>query len=755
VGHLPALASTSKRSIDAPFEAFPAKLLPMTAQLARAPFRAPGWLFEPKLDGYGMLAFLHGGELRLMSRRGIAYTRQFPSIVAGLQTQTDADCIFDGEIVAFGADGKPSFNALQNRAGAASDAEISAAERRTPTVFFCFDLLHHAGRNLRGLPYVERRALLHALVRPTAHVQLVHAEEDGNALYAAALDAGFEGVVAKRKTSIYRAGQRSPDWLKVKQTSSAEFLIGGFSRGKGERERFGSLVAGYRDDAGKLRYAGNVGVGYDQATIDDLLARLETLVVARSPFAEKVPLRAGTTWVRPELVAEVAFAHWTEGARLRAPVFLRLRDDIDPRSIRRRPDAAHAAHAADPPDAPDAHGEATAPPGCDARRATPTRSPAERRAAADREAGSRISPDPGDVRRLLGSLERPLPSLEVGGHAIRLTHLDRVYWPEDRERGQAAISKFDLIRYLLTMSPLILPHVHDRPLTLFRWPGGIQGRRMLQKHPESALPAFVETTTIFSETKGTDDEYLLCNNLATLVWLAEIGALEIHVWHSRIGAAGAAAARSRSSGSAADLANSAVNFPDYMLFDLDPYIDSGSERSRGDPEPSAEGFEAARRVAFWLKHVLDGMSLQCCVKTSGKTGLHVVVPMTPTLRYDAVRRMAQTICRHLSSRHPETITTEWDTRKRKGKVFMDFNMNVRGKSLIAPYCPRGLPGAPVSMPLTWRELAHAEPMQYRIGTLMRDGKRGDPWSAVLDHPQSLETVLSTMRDGQPSEVKTT
>lgn len=315
-------------------EAFPAKLQPMMAQLARTPFHDPAWLFEPKLDGYRMLAFLHGGRLRLVSRRGIDYTRQFPSIVAALRGTMDEDGVFDGEIIALGSDGRPSFNALQNRAGLVSELEIAAAERRTAAVFFCFDLLHHGGRNLRRLRYVDRRSVLQALLRPSSHVQLVHAEDDGIALYAAALETGFEGVVAKRKASIYRAGQRSPDWLKVKHTSSTEFVIGGYSKGKGERERFGSLVVGYWDEDKKLRYAANVGVGFDEGKIDDLLERFASMVSPKSPFAETVPIRAGTTWLKPELVADVTFAEWTGGGRLRAPVFLRLRADVDPRSVR-------------------------------------------------------------------------------------------------------------------------------------------------------------------------------------------------------------------------------------------------------------------------------------------------------------------------------------------------------------------------------------------------------------------------------------
>jgi bifunctional non-homologous end joining protein LigD len=703
-------------------ESFPTRLQPMMAQLAKAPFRDPAWLFEPKLDGYRMLVFLRGGSPRLVSRRNIDYTRQFPAIGTALKALGDDDCVLDGEIIALDADGKPSFNALQNRAGAASGVDIAAAERRSPALFFCFDLLHHAGRSLRALPYVERRARLQSLVRPTTHLQVVHADDDGVALYAAALETGFEGVVAKRKTSIYRPGQRSPEWLKIKHTTSAEFVVGGYSQGKGERERFGSLVVGYRDEEGKLRYAANVGVGFDEDRIADLLGRFAPLVTARSPFADKVEVRAGTTWLEPELVAEVTFAEWTRGGRLRAPVFLRLRDDVDPASIRRLPDPA--AETARPPVA---------------LATTSERS--------QTVAGS--GPDADDVRRVLAALEQPVSLVEIGGQPVRLTTLQRVYWPAEPTLGAEAVTKLDLIRYLVRMSPLVLPHLRDRPLTLFRWPGGIQGRRMLQKHPESALPAFVETARIFSETKGVDDEYLLCNNLATLVWLADMGTLEIHVWHSRVRAADAPSARSPSSGSAASLAGSQVNFPDYMLFDLDPYIYSGRERSGAEPEPSEEGFEQARQVAFWLKDVLDGMSLPSFVKTTGKTGLHVVVPIEATVRYDVVRGMAGAICQHLLREHPETITLEWDTRKRRGKVFMDFNMNVRGKSTIAPYCPRGLQGAPVSMPLGWRELASARPTQFRIGTAPTGRKRRDPWSGVLDRKQSLEGTLAAMH-AQPA-----
>ena len=369
--------------------------------------------------------------------------------------------------------------------------------------------------------------------------------------------------------------------------------------------------------------------------------------------------------------------------------------------------------------------------------ATPRRS-----ARVVQDPGVKASGTPEAFPAKLSPMTAQLAQIEIDGHAVRLTHLQRVYWPAVPGLDQAPITKLDLIRYLVRMSPRMLPHLRDRPLTIFRWPGGISGRRVLQKHPGSALPAFVETTTIFSESKSADDEYLLCNNLATLVWLAEMGCLELHVWHSRVRGDAGAGARSPSSGSARNLAGSAVNFPDYMLFDLDPYLYSGSEREGGEPEPNEAGFARGRQVALRLKEVLDGMALASHPKTSGKTGLHVVVPITPTLRYDVVRRMAKAICEHLLARHAGDVTTEWSTGKRTGKVFLDFNMNVRGKSIIAPYCPRGLPAAPVSMPLTWRQLERAEPMQFRIPTVAARAARKDPWAAVLEDKQSLEAKLA-------------
>jgi bifunctional non-homologous end joining protein LigD len=335
-------------------------------------------------------------------------------------------------------------------------------------------------------------------------------------------------------------------------------------------------------------------------------------------------------------------------------------------------------------------------------------------------------------------------TLAVGVHRIKLTHLDRVYWPADAALQQPALTKRDLLIYFAQVAPYVLPHLADRPLTMIRMPEGIRGQRFFQKHWEQERPAFVESVTVFSGSKDEQHEYLLCNNLPTLLWLAQSGTLEYHVWHSR--AKLGPDARSKSTDYASSLASleaSVLNYPDYVLFDIDPYIYSGKEAPGAEPELNTVAFNKGREVAFWLRELLAGMSLEAIVKTSGKTGLHVFVPIKRTLDFDAAREVSELVGRHLVRAHPKEVTVEWSVPKRTGKIFMDYNMNVRGKTLNVAYSPRGEPGAPVSMPLTWEELASAHPLDFRITNApQRLAQTGDRWKDALSRKQSLEQALA-------------
>jgi bifunctional non-homologous end joining protein LigD len=290
----------------------------------------------------------------------------------------------------------------------------------------------------------------------------------------------------------------------------------------------------------------------------------------------------------------------------------------------------------------------------------------------------------------------------------------------------------------------MLPHLADRPLTMIRMPDGIEGQRFFQKHWTQARPDFVEAITVFSGHKDEEHEYLLANNLATLLWLAQSGTLELHIWHSRARPGDDAASKGTDyATSLASLEASVLNFPDYVLFDIDPYIYSGKEAAGAEPELNTRAFEKGKEVAFHLRELLAQMSLEAIVKTSGKTGLHVFVPIRRTLDFDAARHVSELVGRHLMQLHPKDITLDWSIPKRTGKIFMDYNMNVRGKTLNVAYSPRGVAGAPVSMPLTWEELAGAHPLDFRIANAMeRLARTGDRWRDALERKQDLEGALA-------------
>jgi bifunctional non-homologous end joining protein LigD len=663
-------------------EAMPQKLEPMHAELAEAPFNKPDWMWEPKLDGYRILAFLRNGKVTLRSRRGLELAATFPAVAAAIAEQ-GVDMILDGELVAFDSGGKPSFNALQN------------AQKNTPAVFYAFDLLHFAGVDLRRAPYADRRRYLAQCLLPSPLVQLVHAADDGVELYAAAVASGFEGVIGKCKQSKYEPGKRSASWLKVKSTTSEDFVIGGYTKGKGARESLGAILVGYWEGR-DLRYASHVGSGFDSKSLAQVQARLEPLKRQTCPFAEKPELNGPTLWVEPQVAVEVKFQGWTGDGSLRAPVFLRTREDLDPKAVTRR---------------------------------TP----------------AKASPS-SEIDEVLSQIEKSKANatISVDGHAIKLTHLDRVYWPADPALKQPALTKRALLRYLAQVSPFMLPHLAERPLTMIRMPDGIQGQRFYQKHWPQERPAYAQTITVFSDHKDESHEYLLCNNLPTLLWLAQSGTLEFHVWHSRAQLGDDARTQETDYASSLDtLEASVLNYPDYVVFDIDPYIYSGKEAPGDEPELNTAAFEKGKEVAFWLRELLSSMSLEPIVKTSGKTGLHVFLPIRRTIDFDAAREVSELVGAHLMRLHPKDITLEWSVPKRTGKIFMDYNMNVRGKTLNVAYSPRGAAGAPVSMPLTWEELAKAHPLDFRLtnaAEFLREA--GDRWRDVLERKQSLEGAFN-------------
>lgn len=663
-----------------PLEAIPEKIKVMTAQTheLNEPFTDPAWMYEPKLDGYRATAYVSMGKVSIYSRGGNDYTQYFPELVGELARQPVRPMVLDGEIVAF-ENGRPSFSALQNRFKPGP-----AIDRTRPCVFYCFDVLHAAGINTRGATYIERRRFLKQCVTPGPAVQIVHAVADGIALYRAAVETGFEGIMAKERASPYLPGLRSAAWLKIKRSRSGEFVIVGYTSAK---RTLSSLLLGYWD-SGELKYAGRVGTGFSDETLDDLLARLRPVKKA----VVKLPEPAPVTWVQPELVAEVTYYEVTKDDRLRHPVFMRLRDDVDPASV-----AAPSAK-------------------------EPTHVPAQH-----------------DIRYLVDQLDalETNGTLTIGGHKVALSQLDKVLWPAHKRFKP--LTKRDLLRYLIVASPLFLPYLRNRPLTLIRMPDGINGEAFFQKHLDQKLPSFLRTLAFPEKGKDAGKPLILCNDLASLVWLGNLGTLEFHVWHSS----------ARRLGDEVDeIALEEFDRPDYLAFDLDPFVYSGKEAPGEEPAYNARAFSLCVSTAYWLKAALDALGLKSFVKTTGKTGLHVFVPIKKTLGFEESRRVCEIIGRHVVAAHPNEVTMEWSIPKRTGKIFIDHNMNGRGRTLLAAYSPRAQPGATHSMPLSWDELGDIDPATFRIANVGKSLEgRGDAWRDFLGMEQSIERAVGKVGDG--------
>jgi len=699
--------SQLSRAHEAPF---PTAVAPMLPTLTEGPFDHPDWLFEPKLDGVRAIALIRDGKVKLHSRLGLDSTAQFPSLAQELARQPERELVLDGEIVATDEAGRPSFQAIAPRLNLSRKEDVRRAEATIPVVYYVFDLLYADGHDLLSVPLEERKALLASLLLPTERVRLVdHFSEDGITAYDAAVAYGLEGLLAKRRGSPYEAGRRSHAWLKVKATKSDDFVIGGYSAGQGARSStFGALLVGSYTENGQLQYVTNVGTGFDDRTLAEMRRRLDGIRSETCPFAQLPPVK-GATWVRPELVAEVKFAERTHDGALRAPVFLRLREDKS---------ATQALRAEVVPPPP--NGRAERP---------------------DRVAG--LASEIDSVLEQLKS-QRDRFTLDVARHKIPLTNLDKELWPAYGK--QRALTKRDLLVYLAKMAPAYLRHLRDRPLSLIRFPDGIHGERFFQKHWEHQLPDFVETVDLYSEHNDADSEYMLCNNLPTLLWFGQVAALELHSWYSRVRPEPDGYHLSSGfTGSEESIDASLLDYPDFIVFDLDPYIYSGREAKGAEPELNRAAFARTCEVAWWLKETLDALSLSAFVKTSGRTGLHIYVPVLRQLDYDVIRNACRTIGQFVLAAHPKDVTMEQRIDKRTGKVFLDYNQNVRGKTLASIYSLRTSPEAAVSMPLRWEELGKIYPPDFTMLTAPDRLKQvGDLWEGILDAKHDLRALLDSV-----------
>jgi len=452
---------------------------PMMATLEERVPRGSGWLFEVKWDGYRALAYVRGGECRLVSRNGNDLTERFESVAKAIVKATKSPhAVLDGEVCALDEQGRASFSAMQQGSG--------------PLVFYAFDLLELDGEPLVDLPLAERRRRLEQLLDGRNRtVRLSESFDDGVALAEAAEAQGLEGIMAKRADSRYLQGRRTREWLKVKTHGRQEFVVVGYTAGSGRRVgSFGSLVLAVQDDGG-LRYVGNVGTGFDDAEIRRLLKLMKPLRRDTSPLAvvPKMPrVRKGdVTWIEPRLVAEVEFSEWTHDHHIRQPSYKGLRDDKEAEEVVE---------------------EAPVPP-----EATP------------QDAGDPVSQ---------ASLEAPLPSvLRDGKRELRLSNLDKIFWPD------GDITKGDLLRYYRAVAPVLVPHLKDRPFTMRRYPDGAYGEAFFQKDAPSHMPDWIPTFRALVSTRERSRakkwvSFPLVNDELALLWMVNMGCIDMNTWYSRV-----------------------------------------------------------------------------------------------------------------------------------------------------------------------------------------------------------------------------
>lgn len=452
----------------------PKELKPQLATLAREVPTQGEWIHEIKLDGYRLLARIEKGDVRLITRNGKDWTQRFAEIARALEPLPVDSALLDGEVVAMGKDGISRFGELQ---------EALSSGRTSALVYQLFDLPYLAGYDLAGVPLLQRKRTLAALLEAagmqsgTGTIRYSdHLDAHGEAFHARACQMGLEGIICKRADSRYQQ-KRSRDWLKVKCVSHEEFVVGGYTEPSGSRSGFGSLLMGAYGKQG-LIYAGRVGTGFSHRLLERLSATLQELEVKRSPFHDNVPDSRAVHWVRPELVIEVEFTERTRDGRLRHPAFRGLREDRNPEEIRMTPTKEMAAE------------------GTSTQDQTPNKPAARKRK---------------DETSLLG---------------VRLTSPDRVLFPEQ------GLTKLDLARFYEQIHEWVLPHLARRPLSLVRCPQGRNDECFFQKHPRSAIPDSVPRIDV-PEKKGSA-EYVYVESAADLIGLVQAGALEIHPWGSRI-----------------------------------------------------------------------------------------------------------------------------------------------------------------------------------------------------------------------------
>ncbi len=670
--------------------AMPEHLAPMLAVPGRLPGEEEGWAFEVKWDGVRALLYWrpgHPGDMRIESRNRKEIGARYPELHALGRQLGRHDAVLDGEIVAFDERGLPSFGRLQKRMHLASESAVARAAREIPVTYAIFDLLYLDGHPTIELSYRQRRELLEQLRLKGPAWQVPAPRVGGGAeLLAATAERGLEGVIAKRLDSPYRPGERSGEWVKVKNVHRQEFVIGGWLPGKeGRSGQLGALLMGYHEneESRGLRYAGRVGTGFDEPELLRLAGELETRSRRSSPFAKHgVQPPREACFVEPELVAEIEFSRWTRDRILRHSSYKGLRTD--------KPAAEVILEVVE-------GGEGQA--GVLATGELPEGRNPRRDEGARGEVGAAAAEHPYEI---VHTTERHV-EIEVQGRRLRLSNREKVLYPD------AGFTKGELIDYYTAVAPFLLPHLAGHPVTLKRYPDGVEEPHFYEKRCPTHRPEWVQTAPVWSGRQEGTIDYCLIEDLPALIWVANLAAIELHPSLAR-----------------ADVQET----PTTLVFDLDP----------GEPAGLREGC----RVALSIKEIFDAFELHSLVKTSGLKGLQVYVPLNAAVSYEQTKPFARAVAELLEKQHPKLVVSRMAKSLRAGRVLVDWSQNDPHKTTVSVYSLRAHATPLISTPLDWEEvgrgLRRRRELQLSVGPselLRRVERDGDLFAGVLGVAQSL------------------
>lgn len=641
----------------------PHAIKPMLATPVEKPFNHPEWVFEIKWDGYRAIAEIEGTDVHLYSRNNLSFDQKFPPVRDSL-SKLNLHAVIDGEIVAIDKNGNPSFQALQNY----------LTTDPVQLKYYVFDLLYLNGYSTIGLTLLERKELLkEALPENDTVIYSEHFPEKGIDFYEASQAQHLEGIIAKNAKSLYSPGVRTKEWLKIKAQKSQEAIICGYTEPRGSRKEIGALILGVYEK-NELIYIGHSGGGFTEAGLKDIKKKLVPLEIKECPFKTVPKTNTKPHWVQPELICEISFSEWTGEGLMRHPVFMGMRTDKTPEEITKDTEL-------------------------------PVVSIIKNEKIKKKEKkGHQMNRKPialEESRQLKNSTDK---EILIEKKKLKLTNLNKIYWPKEK------YTKGDLIDYYMNIADYMLPYLKDRPQSLNRYPNGIEGDSFFQKDVKNLLAEWIRTIPITSGPEEKIVNYLVCEDKASLIYMANLGCIEINPWSSRI---------------------HSLNNPDFMIIDLDPLDIS---------------FNKVIETALVVKEILDQAGADSYCKTSGATGLHILVPLAAQYDYEHCKQFAHIIASLVNKRLPKITSIERSPGKRNKRVYVDYLQNSRGQTIASAYSVRPKPGATVSTPLNWEEVQKGlSPGDFTIKNMgERLNKLGDIFKNVLEKGIDIEKCLNNL-----------